>query len=469
MECAVKLRTLAWISDVFSRVDSGLLHDHAGDDSSRVWNGATIDSRGDCAGRVFFALPGENVDGHKFARDAVNRGCVAAVIQDAALSEEFQSDNISHYLVEDVLASLQFLARAYRRQLAARVVAITGSGGKTTTKEYIGEILGERFRVHATHGNYNNTIGVPLTILGADEDSEYLVCEVGANQAGEVGFLRGIVDPHVALITNVGDAHIGYFGSRDNIAAAKSELITGLSDDAVAVLPRDDDYFDYLRQQTDARVRSFGVDPAADYVLSEIQVTSSGIEFDVGGEAITLGAFGEYNAMNACAAYAVGDICGVDGSAIRRALGRVAAMRGRGAILRVSGALLIDESYNASPASMVASLSALAGLEGRRRIAILGDMAELGDFAREKHAAIGRHIASLPIDEVYWVGVNGLWVGEAMREHGATANLEKFESVGVIDEDRFSRIGDGDVILVKASRACGLDVFVEKVIANASK
>ncbi|HEU4928779.1 MAG TPA: Mur ligase family protein, partial [Candidatus Krumholzibacteria bacterium] len=209
------IRTLEWIRDAWE-ASGELVRAHARPETN--WNGATIDNRAECAGRIFFALLGERVDGHRFVRAALQAGSPAAVVSDAAVADELLREGAAHFLVRDTRRALFELARAYRRHLGARVVAITGSGGKTTTKEYTRAVLRAKYRVHANVGNLNSLVGVPLTVLDADENCEYLVCEVGANHLGEIDALGSLLEPDVAVITNIGDAHIGYFGSRAAIA-----------------------------------------------------------------------------------------------------------------------------------------------------------------------------------------------------------------------------------------------------------
>ncbi len=452
------LRTLEWVRDALEA--SGELVRARVVAAAAAWSGAAIDSRGDCAGRVYFALPGERVDGHRFVRDAVAAGSPAAVVSDPAVADALERDGVSFVLVRDTRRALFDLARSYRRHLTARVVAVTGSAGKTTTKEFVRAVLRAKYRVHANLGNLNSLVGVPLTVLDADEHCEYLVCEVGTNHRGEIDALGGLLAPHVAVITNIGDAHVGYFGSRAAIAEEKGALLAHLAQGGAAVLPRDDEYFEKLDAKVQGRVFSFGRSPAADFRLGNATFSEGLLRFSVNGEPLSLSFVGDYNAMNACAAFAVGDACGVDATRMREALSAVKPMPGRGRIHVVAGVTMIDESYNASPASVKQSLAMVASLPGRRHVAVLGDMRELGDESNALHAGVGAAVAALAIDKVYWLGEQARVVVDAARAQRAGLAVEAFADAGALTAAFVRDAEDGDVVLVKGSRAMKLDEFV---------
>lgn len=462
-------RTLSWARDVWSALGDLVRGHDLGDRGGAAWRGATVDSRADCAGCLFFALKGESTDGHRYVEAAFAAGSVAAVIEDPGMSATLSAAGIPYVLVTDSRRALQELARAHRDRLQVRVVAITGSSGKTTTKEYVRAILRAKFRVHANPGNYNSLVGVPLTVLQADEDIEYLVCEVGANQPGEIAFLSGLLRPDIGVITNVGDAHVGFFGSRRGIAQAKSELFDAMGSTTRAVLPRDDDFFDVMRARVKGKLATFGQSADADFRMTDVENTIDGVRFAVNGESMRLPVLGAYNAENATAAFAVADVCGVEPERTREALAAAVPMVGRGRLHRARGAVLIDESYNASPASMARSLAMLAGLPAPRRVAVLGDMLELGDHATESHRATARRIAALAIDEVCWVGEFGAVVGKELDAAGAGAAFHPFENVDALLASGGPDIGRDVVVLVKGSRGCKLDRFVGRWLSEAGE
>ncbi|MEJ2721817.1 MAG: UDP-N-acetylmuramoyl-tripeptide--D-alanyl-D-alanine ligase, partial [bacterium] len=399
----------------------------SGRDDDR-WVGATIDTRADCLHRLFFALKGETTDGHRFVEDAAKRGSGAVVIDQTSVTAGLDRLGAPYFLVHDVLRSLQFLAKSYRDALDIRVVAVTGSMGKTTTKEYIRTILKKKYRVHSNIGNFNNHIGVPLTLLDMDQDTEYLVCEVAANHTGEIDFLSRLLRPDVGVITNIGDAHIGYFGSQENIARAKSELFVGIDSEGYAVLPEDDAFLGLLRQSARCRVVTFGRAETSTYRIGSVEEKSDRIAFEVNGEPQEINSLGLYNVSNAGAAYAVGELCGVELERIREALFETEPIPGRSKIYRGGGIVLIDDSYNANPTSMRAALDVLSRISSGRRIAVLGDMAELGEFSDEAHRDLGAHLAGTAVELVYWYGVNGDLVKEGL------AGGKSYQSFGRLDE-----------------------------------
>ena len=460
MACALTIRTIEWVRDALEAAGELVDASLPADASAQAWLGAAIDTRTECAGRLFFAIRGETTDGHRFAADAFLSGSPAVIVSNQETTGQLQSAGVPFLLVRDSKNALQELARRYRRHLGAQVVAITGSSGKTTTKEYVRAVLRTRFRTHANPGNFNSQIGVPVTILDADEHCEYLVCEVGSNHPGEIGFLAEMLRPDLAVITNIGDAHIGHFGSRDAIASEKGALLAHQSADGHAILPRDDDYFEKLSAIVQGRLSSFGRSPMADFRLTNVEFRNGTLSFSVNGESLSLSAVGDYNALNACAAFAVGDVCGVEPARQREALLSVRPMPGRGRVHTVAGITVIDESYNASPASMRRSLAMLAGLDAPGRIAVLGDMKELGAASADAHRVVGGELARLGIGRVFWMGDEAGNVQAGAAAQDASLKIEPLHDLRSLVRAVAADCRAGDVVLVKASRACKLDQFV---------
>lgn len=456
----MNVNTLEWVFRTLDR-SGELLHGDLAGCERRTWFGATIDTRSECQHRLFFAMKGENTDGHKFAPDALDRGGAAVVVEDEAVTGRIKKAGGVFMRVRSSLRALQELSRAYRDSLKIRVVAITGSSGKTTTKEYVRTILKKKYRVHSNPGNLNNHIGVPLTLLDTDHDQEYLVSEVGANHEGEIEFLSRLLKPDIGVVANVGDAHIGLFGSRDRIAEAKAELFTGIDTQGYAVLPQDDDYIDLLRERARCRVVTFGRGDGSTFRVTAVEEADDEIRFEVNGVPLRITSFATYNVLNACAAFAVGDICGVESDRVRAGLDESEPMAGRARVHKARGVTLIDDSYNANPSSMKAAISALAARTATRRLAVLGDMAELGEFAADAHRELGGFIADAGIDAVFWLGPQGAHVEEGMK--ASRIEFHDFEEVSALTKSVSAALKSGDVILVKASRAAALDLVVDEL------
>jgi len=459
-------RTLSWVKDELDA--RGLLEECAlADSDDDSWFGASIDTRAECNHRLFFALKGERTDGHNFVQDAIAKGAAAVVVEDRRTVELVRRAKTPFFAVKDTLSALQELSMAYRATLDVRVVAVTGSTGKTTTKEYIRMILKKKYGVHSSPGNYNNHIGVPLTILEADHDIEYLICEVAANHVGEIEFLSGLLKPDVGVVTNIGDAHIGHFGGREKIAEAKSELFVGIDKEGYAVLPADDSFLDLLSARAQCRTVTFGRAESSAYRITAIEEEDDRIAFEINGEPMAIKSIGLYNVSNAGAACAVGELCGVELERIREALIETEPIPGRAKVYRGQGIILIDDSYNANPTSMRAALDALSRLSSGRKIAVLGDMAELGGFSDAAHRDLGVHIAGLSVDVLYWVGENGGLVEEGLSSQNSRMKFKLFKDLeGVIGELE-TEIKKEDVILVKASRSCQLDRVVDGLLDKA--
>jgi len=393
---------------------------------------------------------------------AFEAGCVAVVIEQEEIARVLRERGYPFALVTSVQRGLGVLAAAHRVAVGARVIAITGSSGKTSTKEYVRAVVRTRYRVHANAGNLNSTVGAPLAVLDADGDAQYLICEVGANQPGEIGAIAEVLQPDVGVITNIGDAHVGHFGSRAGIAQAKSELIAGIRPEGYAVLPRDDDYFLSLGESTRARVVTFGSTAGADACVTSIQQEVSGTAFFVNGQAARVPALGSYHVLNAAAAVAVGQVCGVDEGLAIESLAGVTPLDGRGRIHHVRGTTIIDESYNASPASMLRSIFMLAQVAATRRIAVLGDMLELGTHADDRVREVGNALAASVVDLVFWIGPQGATIEKLLSS--SRCQLERFDELADLTGRVLDAVAPDDVVLVKASRACGLDKTVRALV-----
>ncbi len=427
----------------------------SGDLETMVTGPAVLDGREAEAGGLLVAFAGEHVDGHDFAEQAARRGAVAVLGS--------RPTALPTIVVDDVQIALHTLARhvigVLRRGLT--VVAVTGSQGKTSTKDLLATVLSGVGPTTATLGNLNNGLGTPLTLLRADAATRYLVVEMGARHIGDIARLTALVAPDVAVVLNVGKAHIGEFGSREAIAQGKSELVLGLAPGGTAVLNADDARVDTMRSLTDGPVLTFGQAQSADVrVLGvtldrlgrptfELRTTDASVE-------VALPLIGAHQAFNAAAVAAAAQAVGVPLDTVAAALATATLSKWRMEARELSvGALLLNDSYNSSPGSARSSLDALAAIEGTRRIAVLGEILELGDRSEAEHRAVGKYAASRA-DIVLAIGekVRPLAVGAGDR------GLALVDARAVIDWLRANLVA-GDVVLVKASRGAHLDEVAE--------
>ena len=424
-------------------------------------SGASIDTRTIAPGEAFFAITGENRDGHEFVPAALARGAGVAVV--AASRHAGMSKDAPLLIVPDVLAGLADLARAARARSSARVVAVTGSVGKTGTKEALRLALGADGETHASAASYNNHWGVPLSLARMPETARYGVFELGMNHAGEITPLTQMVRPHVAVITTIEPVHLEYFGSLDKIADAKAEIFTGLEPSGVAVLNRDNAQYDHLMRAAQAagvaRIVSFGEHADADTRLLKVSLHAdcSTVRASILGTEIAykLGAPGRHIVLNSLAVLTAASLAGADLALAALALASLSAPAGRGARqtleLPNGSATLIDESYNANPASMRAALGLLGnahvGPRGRR-IAVLGDMLELGPQAENIHRDLAQPIIDSGIDLVFCAGplMQALWDALPSERRGSYA-----ATAAGLEPEVLSDIRDGDAVMVKGS------------------
>jgi UDP-N-acetylmuramoyl-tripeptide--D-alanyl-D-alanine ligase len=437
------------------------------DAGALVADGYSIDSRTVGAGELFFAVRGERHDGHDFVEAALRRGAVAAVVSraraatlpDAALA-------VPLLIAEDPLLALQGLAAHVRRRWGRRVVAVTGSAGKTTTKEAAAAALGAKFSVHKSQGNLNNAFGLPLELLRLEPEHEIAVVEMGMNHPGEIAALARVAAPDWGVVTNVGTAHIENFSDgQAGVARAKFELVDALPASGVAFLNCDDPYVSQFGRDFPGRAVYFGAGPCADPRLLDAKEDLAGlhVRFRAGERegSLTLKLLGAHNALNALAGLAVALEAGVELDAAVAALASLAAGDKRGQVIEIGGATILNDSYNSNPEALRAMIRTLAGRPAGRRILVAGEMLELGEHGPALHAACGRAAAEAGLDLVAGVGGNAGHLAAAACGGGvASLFLPDADAAG-----RWLRqtLQPGDVVLVKGSRGVHLERAIETI------
>jgi UDP-N-acetylmuramoyl-tripeptide--D-alanyl-D-alanine ligase len=427
-----------------------------------VAEGYSIDSRTVGEGQLFFAVKGERLDGHDFVEQALGNGAVAAVVRKDELSRYRLQTRL--LAVEHTLAALQTLATAVRRLWGKPVIAVTGSAGKTTTKEAIAHLLGVRFRVLRSEGNFNNHFGLPLMLLKLEPQHDVAVIEMGMSHAGEIRALAKIAQPETAVVTNVAPVHLEFFDSIAGIARAKYELVESLPANGTAVLNADDEYVSQFGRDFKGKVVMYGTSATADVRAEKILSKGrEGTEFElvVGGVRATvrLPLVGKHNVLNALAALAVGLERGMKPAEGIAALATLAPADKRGQVLQLGNIVAINDCYNSNPKALEAMVDALAAMAAKRRIVVAGEMLELGPGGEELHRQAGRHIAEKKIDLL--LGVRGLAQSmvEAARHAGICAEFAaSSEEAG---EWLKREMRDGDVVLLKASRGVKLEKALE--------
>ncbi len=437
-------------------------------DHSVVATGWSIDSRTTQPGDVFFALAGPRHDGHDHVPAALAAGAVAAVVRRGWDASDASRAGFL-FRVDDPQQTLSEVAAQMRRAWGGTVVAVTGSNGKTTTKELIAGLLGSQMPVSKTQGNLNNEIGLPLSILRIADESRAAVLEMGMNHAGEIRRMVRIAEPNIGVVTNVSAAHLGHFESIDEIAAAKRELIEGLEPATAAVLNADDERVIRFAEVHQGRSVSFGTVAEADFRAVDIELLDEGARFGLrrkgrGGAATQFAVQlpGRHNVLNMTAGLAVAAELGIEPRTLRAAAAKIEPAAMRGHIRRIGELLVIDDCYNSNPSAAAAMLDLLAGLPGQRKIAVLGEMRELGENAPALHRELGRK-AAVAAARVYGVQGEARAIVEGAREAGldpaATGFFEDADKAGAALAEL---LGPGDTILFKGSRGVALERALDR-------
>src|SRR6266403_2944309 len=422
----------------------------------------STDSRTLKPGELFVALRGENFDGHKFVESAVQTGAAGAIVDPAW--KENVPENFAILRADDTLRAYQTLAANYRKSLPFRVIAITGSNGKTSVKDFTASVLARKFRVTKTEGNFNNHVGLPRTILEATSADQVAVWEIGMNHPGEIAALAKIASPDVGIITNVGVAHIEFMGSRDAIAKEKGALAQAIASDGTVILNADDSFSQKIAERTKAKLLFAGT-TSGTLRAAEIRQSADGSEFTILEGAHRCRAQvpvpGLHMVQNAMLAVAAGRLFGLSIEECAAGLASAPLAKARLQIKQIHGVQFIDDSYNANPDSMKAALRTLVELDADgKRIAVLGEMRELGSESERGHREVGETAATFGIDQLITIGDMGELIAQAARAAGlkkaspVRSTSEAAELLGEIAEP-------GDLILVKGRRSACTEQVIE--------
>ncbi|OXM86050.1 UDP-N-acetylmuramoyl-tripeptide--D-alanyl-D-alanine ligase [Paenibacillus rigui] len=444
-----------------------------GTDPSLIIHGVSKDTRTLPPGCLYIPLIGESFDGHQFVQDAIDKGAAASFWQK---DHEQPPAGVPLIFVEDTLAALQTLAKSYHQQLDVRIVGITGSNGKTTTKDMTAAVLSTTYKVHKTLGNYNNHIGLPLTLLQLEEDTQIAILEMGMSSRGEIRFLSELAEPEIALITNIGESHLLQLGSREEIARAKTEILAGLQQDGTLVYNGDEPLIEQVLselEQNDAPMKTkryhrvkFGAGSHNDLVPIHVRMDAAGTHFEVqrfNEVPFYIPLLGSHNVVNALSAIAVGVHFGIAVTTIAQGLKTFEMTSMRIEMMKApSGLTILNDAYNASPTSMKAALKLLKELQGyKRKIVVLGDMLELGDQEAEFHRQIGAMLDPQQIDRVYVFGKLARHIADEAARRYPQGRVLVFDDKSRLAQALAAYAASDDVVLVKGSRGMKLEQVVQ--------
>lgn len=458
------------IGQIVQAVDGKLLSG----DTARIVSHVATDSRKVETGSIFFAIKGENHDAHKFLPQVFEAGCMAAVVSDggqaAAACEGFGAGEApAVILVDDTVAALGALAKYYLSTFSIHKLAVTGSTGKTSTKDMLYYICSEKYKTVRTEGNFNNEIGLPLTVFSLEEDTEAAIFEMGMDGAGQIHALADIVRPETAIITNVGISHMERLGSREGILKAKLEITDFFTEENLLVISNNGDVLTAQSAAGSYRLETIGFDGHSGFIISDIddrgaESISFTVEHEEKAYRVKLGIGGSHNAVNASLAMAAALSIGITMEEAVRGLEKMELTDKRLSIRGRNGIKVIDDTYNASPDSMKAGLDVLASTKGIRHAAILGDMFELGENSQKYHREVGRYAAEKKLDLLIAIGSDAAQIAKGAADSGMDGRAIHFET----KDDFLKRTGEfiktGDVVLVKGSRGMKMEEIVNKIL-----
>ncbi|UHA60825.1 UDP-N-acetylmuramoyl-tripeptide--D-alanyl-D-alanine ligase [Metabacillus litoralis] len=427
-------------------------------------SGVTTDSRKVEDDNLFFPLVGDVFNGHEFVDKAISNRAQAVIWQK---TEKNPPKEVPVIFVDDTLVALQALATAYINELPnLKIIGITGSNGKTTTKDMVAAVLETTYKVHKTQGNFNNHIGLPLTVLSMSEDTEVAVLEMGMSGKGEIELLSNIAHPDVAVITNIGEAHLMDLGSREGIAEAKLEITKGLKQDGLFIYHGDEPLLQERVPGMSLKTATFGEASSNDYYPTKITQEPTGTLFEVNNEEYFIPVLGKHNVWNALAAYAVADSFGIEKDAIKKGFSSMKLTGMRLELIQaINGASIINDAYNASPTSMLAAIDLIENLKGfDQKIVVLGDMLELGDDEVEYHRQVGREIKQNNISHIFTYGKLGKEIANGAKENQPVNTVHHYDHKDELIKHLQSIVKEKDIVLVKASRGMKLEEVVNSFV-----
>lgn len=446
------------IDEILQAVSGKLIH---GGNQDFV-KGISTDTRSISVGDAFIALRGDNFDGHDFLQKACEAGASAVIVSDERKASAVPS-SAAVILVSDTKEALKGLAHFHRMRFSIPVIGITGSNGKTTTKDMLAAILGMKYKVCATQKNFNNEIGLSFTLLSLEPDTDVCVVEMGMRGLGQITELTDIAAPTMGIVTNVGTSHIGILGSRENIAKAKKELIDALPADGIAVLNGDDPFVSKMGCGFSGKVLKYGLHPESDVRGQDISYQDGTTGFSClcgkGSFSVKLKLLGIHNVYDALAAITAAKALNVEADKIRSALDTFSSSEQRQALVDIGGVGVLDDSYNANPLSMKMAFQSLKQLKGNHYYLVLGDMGELGKFENELHFQVGKDAADIGADGLITVGPLSRSIAEGAREHGLSvlAECDTCEEAAAVLK---KVLRPGDLVLLKGSHYMHMETVI---------
>ncbi|MGG1575778.1 UDP-N-acetylmuramoyl-tripeptide--D-alanyl-D-alanine ligase [Fictibacillus sp. NRS-1165] len=444
---------------------TGICISTSGNIENTVIQGVTKDSRQPSPQSLYIPISGEKFDGHNFVMQAIEQGAVASLWKRGTPVPQGLESSFPLLFVDDTVEALQKMAKLYLKKVKPVVIGVTGSNGKTTTKDLLEAVISTTFKTHKTQGNYNNHIGLPLTILSMENDTEVIILEMGMSNFGEISLLSKLSEPDLAIVTNIGESHIEYLGSREGIAKAKLEIKDGLKESGLLIVDGDEPLLQHLSSHNVLKC-GYGEDCTVKIVNQEGD--EDGFTFELEGENMvySLPLLGTHNVKNAAYAIAVGHYLNIEDSMINEGLKNLMLTNMRLEKYRgLNGALLINDAYNASPTSMAAAIEAVKALNNyKRKVVVLGDMYELGPSEEEMHRGVAKHIDDT-ITDVIAVGEKGKWIGEEVLKKGEPSiNVAIFTKKEEASDAVRSLLSPEAVVLFKASRGLALETIIKPFI-----